>query len=247
MGNDNLTKLTKKEIYIYLLTLIFLFVYIKSYDYVLFISDKIEYIFPKLAILLLFPLAFILLGPFIFAHAYCLKIAKKIEKNYFKLDLYIGRAIYISIYTFFIIYIIEDNSMGLLDALVFLISNPNCFKIGFIALLCFYFTRKFLSDRPKNFEVSDCFIYSMTLLFLWTLYYKFGMDDGCKSVGGDRLFGGGDYVECDENYKKVRDTNSEISTKNSFNSNALFTAELFIMTLISNLSVIIGYIRSENK
>ena len=67
------------------------------------------------------------------------------------------------------------------------------------------------------------------------------MDDGCSTVGGDRLFSGGGYVECDPNYEKQEEINKAISKNRNFNTDTLFAAELLISQIIGFLGVFLGW------
>ena len=249
MEKKVLNKISKKDIKVNLFYITLLLFYIINFDY---INDLANYILTVeaffLRFILFFPTLLIIFAPFTLAHLEWLALSQKIEYNYNKMHLIIGRLFYISIYAFFVIFIIGYKSEGFFDAFVYTIANPNWTKFAVIAFLSFYFTKDFEhSINLKENELSGYFICSMCLLFLWTLYYKFGLDDGCRTIGGDLLFGGGEEIECDDDYKQVKNIKNEISSNNSFSSNAFFAAELFFMIMISNLFILIGYIKSKRN
>ena len=249
MEKEVLKKISKKDIKVNLFFITLLLVYIINFDHINDLANyllKLEPFF--LRAILFFPTIIIIFAPFTLAHAEWLDLSKKIEYNYDKIHLIIGRLFYISIYAFFVIFIIGYKSEGFFDAFIYTISNPNWTKIVVIALLSFYFTKDLNhSIHNRQYELSGYLIGFMCFSFFWSLYYKFGLDDGCVTVGGDPLFGGGGEIECDDDYQQVKDRKSEIASKNSFTSNAFFAAELFLMIIISNVFILIGYIKSKRK
>ena len=249
MEKEVLKKISKKDIKVNLFFITLLLVYIINFDHINDLANyllKLEPFF--LRAILFFPTIIIIFAPFTLAHAEWLDLSKKIEYNYDKIHLIIGRLFYISIYAFFVIFIIGYKSEGFFDAFIYTISNPNWTKIVVIALLSFYFTKDLNhSIHNRQYELSGYLIGFMCFSFFWSLYYKFGLDDGCVTVGGDPLFGGGGEIECDDDYQQVKDRKSEIASKNSFTSNAFFAAELFLMIIISSLFIFIGYVKSKRK
>ena len=140
MEKEVLKKISKKDIKVNLFFITLLLVYIINFDH---INDLANYLLTLepffLRAILFFPTLFIVFAPFAFAHAEWLNLSKKIEYNYNKMHLIIGRLFYISIYAFFVIFIIGYKSEGFFDAFIYTISNPNWTKTVGIAFLSFYF------------------------------------------------------------------------------------------------------------
>ena len=79
-------------------------------------------------------------------------------------------------------------------------------------------------------------------IHLLNLYFFLGVDDGCRAVGSDPLFGGAEYYECDEEYTKKVEANEIIASQLNFNARALFAAEVFILLVFSSSALVCSFL-----
>ena len=94
-------------------------------------------------------------------------------------------------------------------------------------------------------NIFTSFVWSTAIIHLLILYFSYGLDDGCTTIGADPLFGGGGDVECDPDYKRSIDQAEEIANKSSFNKESLFAINFLILCLTSYLSIVASYLKSK--
>lgn len=181
----------------------------------------------------------------VFAHNHFLHIIKNIGNDFLILKRItlkiICLLIYISIVTLIWIY----PSIDMYKAFLFISSNIPWVKIGIISIISYYLAKG--TEKKDLNSLFTSFIWSTAIIHLLTLYTSYGIDDGCTAVGGDKLFSGADYYDCDEDYKNSAEQAKEIASKYDFNPTALFAVDFIFLTLISYLSIYAAYLKEKVK
>lgn len=189
-------------------------------------------------ILAMFLGGLLLLGPFVlaalsFAETFEIALKDPRFKNSRRWVLILG----ISFVVCFLQFLILQEAKGYIEALVYNISTPNFFKLAFLAYIAFTISKTYAKNPFETGQVAFWFSIAM---YLWVLYFSYGLDDGCTTVGGDRLFSGGGYEECEEDYQKQKDLNSELASESNFTSSSLFATEMLIAQLTGFLAIFVG-------
>ncbi len=180
----------------------------------------------------------LLLGPFVaaatsFGDAFEIALKDPRLKNSRVWVLILG----VSFVVFFLQFLMLESVRGYGDALLYNLYNPKFFKLAFIAYIAWGFTKSYAKNPFQTGQVAYWFSIAM---YLWALYFSYGLDDGCTTVGGDPLFGGGGYEECGGDYQKQKDLNSELASESNYTSSSLFATEMLIAQLTGFLAIFVG-------
>lgn len=150
--------------------------------------------------------------------------------------------IFVSSSCFLIIYLqllFVTNFEGYLEALLYNFTELKFLKLVAISYIAFFYLKRNSSKHIAEIAtISSCFFIAM---YLWSLYFALGFDNGCTTVGGDPLRGGGGSQECDPGYINQKDQYGEVSKKHGLMIDAIFATELLISQITGILFAVIGY------
>ena len=122
----------------------------------------------------------------------------------------------------------------IIGALLFEIVN--LFHIG-TAIGCFVIFYITIHMKEYNYKDVNSYIIGLnilvTIMFIRSIYFSMGMDDGCRTVGSDPLFGGGGELVCDNDYIKQKDTIQLNSEGKKFNLDAVFMAGFIVRSILA--------------
>ena len=130
------------------------------------------------------------------------------------------------------------------NAFVFTFTKPNYFKLAFIFYVVFIVVRG-EDKHPAN--ITKIAYVFLNIVFLMTFYLKLGIDDGCSTHGGDRLFGGDGYEVCDNDFVNLSKKHAEIANLRGFSSNTLFAAEMLLTQMIGLLALLTAMFFSKKS
>lgn len=152
------------------------------------------------------------------------------------------RLIFVGFLCFLIVYLqllFVNNSEGYFDALLYNLRDLNLFKLGAISYIAFFYFKRNNSSHIAKIATVSCWFF--IAMYLWSLYSSLGFDNGCRTVGGDPLFGGGGYQECDSDFINQKDQYEEVSKEHGLKIEAIFATELIISQITGILFAVIGY------
>jgi len=152
------------------------------------------------------------------------------------------RLIFVGSLCFLIVYLqllFVTNYEGYFDALLYNLGDLNFFKLGAISYVAFFYFKRNGSSHISKIATVSCWFF--IAMYLWSLYFSLGLDDGCRTVDGDPLFGGGGYEECDPDFINQKDQYGEVSKEHGLKTEAIFATELIISQIAGVFSALIGY------
>ena len=152
-----------------------------------------------------------------------------------------ARLIIILSFASIVIFIWSYQSKNIFEAISYSLQDFAWLRIIFI--LCFTYFCINATNLSKDSDISKNCLWAIAILHLWSAYYYYGGDDGCRAVGGDRMFGGADYYECDDEYEQQKEQAKKIANSNSFNSDALFTAQLFFDIIAAVTAILLRFVK----
>ena len=130
------------------------------------------------------------------------------------------------------------------DAFVFTVTKPTNLKMAFIFCVVFFYVRG-EDKHPAN--ITKIAYVFLNIIFVWTFYLKLGLDDGCSTHGGDRLFGGGGYEVCNNDFLNLSEKNAEIADLRGFSSDTLFAAEMLLTQMIGLFALVTAMVFSKRR
>lgn len=184
----------------------------------------------------------LILIPYVAGTKAWVKFSKKMEANSEPHQVLIVRAFSILVYASVILFVWLYRSEGFIAAFGFQIQNPPILKLAIFSYFFYFFGKIAFENSPRApNSIVTWTIYTFSGLHILSLYSFFGVDDGCRAVGGDPLFGGAEYYECDEDYVSKQDFVKQVSHENQFNSNAFFAAEMVLNIICCSVMITFSY------
>ena len=123
----------------------------------------------------------------------------------------------------------------IIGALLFEIVNM--FHIGAAIACCIIFyivLQVYDNDKGINSYIFGLNIL-VAIMFARGIFIAMGMDDGCRTINADPVFGGGGEVVCDHDYIKQKDTIKLNSAGKKFNSDAVFMAGFIVRSILAHI------------
>ena len=123
----------------------------------------------------------------------------------------------------------------IIGALLFEIVNM--FHIGAAIACCIIFyivIQVYDNDKGINSYIFGLNIL-VAIMFARGIFFAMGMDDGCRTINADPVFGGGGEVVCDHDYIKEKDTIKLNSAGKKFNSDAVFMAGFIVRSILAHI------------
>ena len=134
---------------------------------------------------------------------------------------------------------------GYFAALQYNFAHPKLFKLGVIAYISLFYFKRNCSNHISQIVTVCCWFF--IAMYLWTLYFSLGLDDGCQIVGGDPLFGGGGYEDCDPHFINQKEIDGQISQNYGFSVKALSATEMLISQMVGIVFASMGYSFGKRK